>query len=93
MPGKLVFDFNCKIVERRSNSWLVSVVTGVTVAVPYIDTQKKKGKKKLKQTSSRMAPVANPSDRSEFLPNSPLSKSLVFSKWSVAPEETVIPDD
>ena len=53
--------------------------------------RKEKGKKK--QTSSRMAPVADPSDRSQFLPNSPLSKSLVFSKWSVAPEEAVIPAD
>jgi len=41
--------------------------------------RKKKGNKQ-KQTSSRMAPVAIPSDRSEFLPYSPLSKSFVFSK-------------
>lgn len=49
----LVTDFNCKIVERRSNSWLVSVVTGVTVAVPYIDTKKERKLKKRKIITDR----------------------------------------
>lgn len=63
-----------------NNLLLVTGNQSISVNVIRISHTSHTRKTKNKQTSKRIAPVAVPADRSEFLPNSPLSNSLVFSK-------------